>query len=72
MKGLLTYKLTDEMALLSEVDWSGHDAVGLTAFWLKILSEPKIAQLRKCKLDFVARVVEQLASSDLLSSVSEG
>lgn len=50
-----------------DADWSGHSAVGQTAFWLKVVSEPRIVQLKSCKTMFVQRVVQHLAGADLFS-----
>ncbi|XP_067944292.1 uncharacterized protein [Watersipora subatra] len=71
VKELLSNKLTRELSLLSETDWSGLNAVGLTAFWLKVLSEPRVPQLKQCKRLFVQRLIAQLAHTDLLSQIKE-
>ncbi|KAF6018162.1 hypothetical protein EB796_023527 [Bugula neritina] len=45
-----------ETLLVEEMEWEGNAAMGETAFWLKILSVPATAELRRMKLDFKRKV----------------
>ena len=54
------------MGLMEETEWSGQHAVGQTAFWLKVLSEPRIGQLRKSKLEYISRMMDRLIGTELI------
>lgn len=48
--------ISSETLLVEEMEWEGNAAMGETAFWLKILSVPATAELRRMKLDFKRKV----------------
>ena len=59
------------MGLMEETEWAGQYAVGQTAFWLKVLSEPRIGQLRKCKLEYISRMMDRLVGTDLIPTIED-